>query len=127
MSIESQETHAPDDLTARLGAAEARLTTLETDRADAAYARRLRDALAGLGVLGTLAAPESHNALLDLLVRTAMQVIGARSGSLRLIDRAANELVFEVLESDAWRRAAPSRRRASFGYPWAQGSPAGWR
>jgi transcriptional regulator with GAF, ATPase, and Fis domain len=112
-------------LTARLGAAEARLTTLETDRADAAYARRLRDALAGLGILGTLAAPQSHNALLELLVRTAMQVIGARSGSLRLIDRATNELVFEVLESERLAARGAVAEALRFRVPLGEGL-AGW-
>jgi GAF domain-containing protein len=123
--MESQSSPAPDDLTARLGAADARLTTLETDRADAAYARRLRDALAGLGVLGTLAAPQSHNALLELLVRTAMQVIGARSGSLRLIDRATNELVFEVIESEGLAASGALAEALKFRIPLGQGL-AGW-
>jgi putative methionine-R-sulfoxide reductase with GAF domain len=72
--------------------------SVEADRADAAYARRLRDALAGLGMLGMLAQPQSAHQLLSLLVRNAMQVTGARVGTLRLLDKATNELVFEVIE-----------------------------
>lgn len=72
----------------------------EADRADAAYARRLRGALGGLGMLGALAAPESYHQLLTLLVRNAMQVTGAKIGTLRLLDKATNELVFEVVEGD---------------------------
>jgi GAF domain-containing protein len=68
------------------------------DQADAAYARRLRDALAGLGVLGMLAAPESYHQLLSLLVRNAMQVTGAKVGTLRLLDKATHELAFHVIE-----------------------------
>src|SRR5690242_20928508 len=96
--MESQATPPLDEMTARLGAAEARMATLEADRADAAYARRLRDALAGLGMLGTLAAPSSYHQLLTLLVRNAIQVTGARAGTLRLLDKATGELVFEVVE-----------------------------
>ena len=73
----------------------------EADRADAAYARRLRDALGGLGMLGALAAPQSDRQLLTLLVRNAMQVTGAKVGTLRLLDTATNELVFEVIEGTA--------------------------
>jgi transcriptional regulator with GAF, ATPase, and Fis domain len=68
------------------------------DRADADYARRLRDALTGLGILGNLAVPHTQEQLLNLLVRNAMQVIHAKLGTLRLLDRAANELTFEVIE-----------------------------
>jgi len=100
VSEPSQETPAPD---ARLDAAEGRATSPEAaeraERADADYARRLRDALAGLGMLGTLAAPHTHNQLLELIVRNAMQVTSARMGTLRLIDRGTNELVFEVIQS----------------------------
>jgi transcriptional regulator with GAF, ATPase, and Fis domain len=123
--MESQSSPAPDDLAARLAAAEARLGTQEADRADAAYARRLRDALAGLGILGTLAAPQSHNALLELLVRTAMQVIGARVGSLRLIDRATNELVFEVMEGEGLAASGALAEALKFRVPLGQGL-AGW-
>jgi len=105
VSERSQEPPAQEEVGVRLNAAEARLASLEADRADAAYARRLRDALGGLGMLGTLAAPHTHNQLLELLVRNAMQVTSARVGTLRLIDRATNELVFEVIES-----AAPAPR-----------------
>ena len=68
------------------------------DQADAAYARRLRDALGALGMMGTLAPPQSSHQLLTLLVRNAMQVTGAKVGTLRLLDKATGELVFEVIE-----------------------------
>jgi len=125
VSREPQENQARDDVSARLGAAEARLAALEADRADAAYARRLRDALGGLGILGTLATPQSHNELLALLVRTAMQVIGARNGSLRLVDRSTNELVFEVLEGEAPAARGVLEAARKFRVPLGQGI-AGW-
>jgi hypothetical protein len=74
------------------------------DQAAAAYARRLRDALGGLGILGTLAAPQSYHQLLTLLVRNAIQVTGAKVGTLRLLDRGTNELAFDVVEGAALRR-----------------------
>jgi putative methionine-R-sulfoxide reductase with GAF domain len=102
MSEPSHESPAPDAPGARLDAAETPPTSPEAaeraEHADAAYARRLRDALGGLGMLGTLAAPHTHNQLLELLVRNAMQVTSARVGTLRLLDRTTNELVFEVIE-----------------------------
>jgi GAF domain-containing protein len=122
VSMESQSSAASEDPTGRLGATE---PGPEADRADAAYARRLRQALAGLGILGTLAAPQSHNALLDLLVRTAMQVIGARIGSLRLIDRTTNELVFEVLQGTGSAASGAIAEALKFRVPLGEGI-AGW-
>jgi GAF domain-containing protein len=94
------------------------------DQADAAYARRLRDALAGLGMLGTLAAPQSYHQLLSLLVRNAMQVTRARVGTLRLLDKATNELVFEVVEGTGLPPQAIEAAR-QFRVPLGQGI-AGW-
>jgi GAF domain-containing protein len=96
----------------------------EADHADAAYARRLRDALGGLGVLGTLAAPQNYHQLLTLLVRNAIQVTGARVGTLRLLDKATNELVFEVIEGAALPPQAIEAAR-QFRVPLGQGI-AGW-
>jgi len=98
--------------------------TPEADHADAAYARRLRDALGGLGMLGTLAAPQSYHQLLTLLVRDAMQVTRAKIGTLRLLDKATNELVFEVVEGAALGPRAVEAAR-QFRVPLGQGI-AGW-
>jgi transcriptional regulator with GAF, ATPase, and Fis domain len=96
-----------------------RLAALEADHADAAYARRLHGAILRLAVLGELAAPVSHNALLELLVGTAAQVLSAQSASLLLLDRATQELVFEVALGVAAAEAA------KFRVPVGQGI-AGW-
>ena len=106
------------------GAAAGQQTTPEVDRGDAAYARRLRDALGGLGILGTLAAPQSYHQLLTLLVRNAMQVTGAKVGTLRLLDKATSELVFEVVEGTALPPQALAAAR-QFRVPLGQGI-AGW-
>lgn len=110
---------APDDLAARLRETESRLAVLESERVDAAYARQLRGALTRLAVLGELAAPVGHNALLELLVRTAAQVLQAQAASLLLLDRATNELVFEVALGSSAAEAS------KFRVPVGQGI-AGW-
>src|SRR4051812_7797062 len=97
----------------------------DADHADAAYARRLRDALSGLGALGTLAAPQSSQQLLSLLVRNAMQVTGAKAGTLRLLDKATNELVFEVVEAPSLAQAGVLDRVRAYRVPLGQGI-AGW-
>jgi GAF domain-containing protein len=45
---------------------------------------------------GTIGSPVRHGRLLEMIVETAAGVIGARAGSLFLIDFATDELVFEV-------------------------------
>src|SRR5437764_8399784 len=106
------------------GGAQAPQANPEADHADAAYARRLRDALGGLGILGTLAAPQSYHQLLTLLVRNAMQVTGAKAGTLRLLDKTTSELVFEVVEGAALGPRAVEAAR-QFRVPLGQGI-AGW-
>jgi GAF domain-containing protein len=44
----------------------------------------------------SIVAPVNHARLLEMIVRTAAHVIKARTGSLLLVDEAAQELVFEV-------------------------------
>jgi GAF domain-containing protein len=120
VSGESQENRAQDGL----GAPVVRPVGADADREDAAYARRLREALAGLGMLGALAVPHTHNQLLALLVRNAMQVTGAKVGTLRLLDKATNTLVFEVIEGTALPPGAVDAAR-QFRVPLGQGI-AGW-
>jgi GAF domain-containing protein len=52
----------------------------------------LRTAVIG----GEVAAPETHERLLELIVETAASVINARAGALFLIDEDAGDLVFQV-------------------------------
>jgi GAF domain-containing protein len=59
-------------------------------------AGELREALSEAAVAGTIAAPTTHSELLEMIVQTAAQVIGAQAGSLFRIDEANRELVFEV-------------------------------
>ncbi|MGZ4818898.1 MAG: GAF domain-containing protein [Terriglobales bacterium] len=47
-----------------------------------------------------IAAPVAYSQLLEMIVRTASQVIDARAASLCLVDENAQELVFEVVQGE---------------------------
>jgi GAF domain-containing protein len=47
-----------------------------------------------------IAAPVAHSQLLEMIVRTASQVIDARAASLCLLDESSQELVFEVVQGE---------------------------
>ncbi|HEY7065552.1 MAG TPA: GAF domain-containing protein [Chloroflexota bacterium] len=89
------------------------------DLAAASFAEELQQSLIRMAAAGHLTAPVAHTDLLDLIVGTAAQVLGAQAASLYLIDRAANELVFEVALGES---AAQARK---FRVPVGQGI-AGW-
>ncbi len=63
---------------------------------DARFAEDLRETLTLAAAAGTIGSPVGHGRLVEMIVETAAAVIGARAGSLFLIDPAADELVFEV-------------------------------
>jgi GAF domain-containing protein len=65
---------------------------LDDDR----FAEDLREAVTLAATAGTIGSPVRHVRLLEMIVETAAAVIGARAGSLFLIDFANDELVFEV-------------------------------
>ncbi|HTE85884.1 MAG TPA: GAF domain-containing protein [Dehalococcoidia bacterium] len=85
-----------DDARATIARQSQEIERLRQRITQAQAAERLRDALDMAGLAGTIAAPLSHEQLLDRVVSTAAQVIAARAGALFLIDEEANELVFEV-------------------------------
>jgi GAF domain-containing protein len=58
--------------------------------------RDLREALRVSVAAGAISAPVSHSRLLDMIVATAADIIGANAASLFLIDREQEDLVFEV-------------------------------
>jgi GAF domain-containing protein len=85
--------------------AEARATIVRQDEEIARLRRRLgderlaedlREALVLAAATGTIASPVTHARLLELIVETAADVIGARAGALFLVDEAAAELTFQV-------------------------------
>ncbi len=63
---------------------------------DERFAEDLREAITLAAAAGTIGSPVRHGRLLEMIVETAAVVIGARAGSLFLIDFASDELVFEV-------------------------------
>jgi len=63
---------------------------------DERFAEDLREAITLAAAAGTIGSPVRHVRLLEMIVETAAAVIGARAGSLFLIDFATDELVFEV-------------------------------
>lgn len=89
------------------------------DPAAASFAAQLRQALIRMAAAGQLTAPVAHTDVLDLIVGTAAQVLGAQAASLYLLDRATDELVFEVALGESAARAR------KFRVPVGQGI-AGW-
>ncbi len=63
---------------------------------DERFAGDLREAMTLAAAAGTIGSPVKHGRLIEMIVETAAGVIGARAGSLFLIDFATDELVFEV-------------------------------
>jgi GAF domain-containing protein len=63
---------------------------------DDVLVRDLREAVRLSAMAGTIAAPTTHSRLLDMIVATAADIIGANAASLFLIDREQEDLVFEV-------------------------------
>ena len=74
----------------------AEIERLRRRLADERGADELRAALALAAATGTIASPISHDRLLQMIVETAADVLGARAGALFLVDEALDELVFEV-------------------------------
>lgn len=72
------------------------LERLRRRLADERFAEELRGVLALAAAAGTIASPVTHTRLLELVVETAADVIGARAGALFLVDEARDELIFEV-------------------------------
>lgn len=88
----------------RIAELEAEIARLRAQAEDDRFAGELRARLTLVGAAGTLAAPSEHSELLEQIVQTAMHVLGARAGSLYLIDEGSEQLVWEVALGE---RAAP--------------------
>lgn len=88
--------NAPPVAAARMAELEAEVARLRAQAEDARFVSELRARLAQVGAAGQLAAPSEHSELLEQLVQTAMHVLGARAGTLYLVDESAEELIFEV-------------------------------
>jgi putative methionine-R-sulfoxide reductase with GAF domain len=82
--------------TTRIAELEAEIARLRAAVEDGQFVAELRARLAQTGAAGTLSAPSEYPELLGQIVETAMHVLGARAGSLYLIDEGSEELIFEV-------------------------------
>jgi GAF domain-containing protein len=71
------------------------IENLRRQLADDEFGRRLREVFSLAATAGRIAAPVAHSELLQMIVRTAADVISARAASLFLVDEAAGELVAE--------------------------------
>jgi GAF domain-containing protein len=72
------------------------INRLQRQLADARFAEELREALITGATAAAIASPVTHSRLLEMIVETAADVIGAKAASLFLLDEGAQELVFEV-------------------------------
>jgi transcriptional regulator with GAF, ATPase, and Fis domain len=72
------------------------IASLQRQLEESNFAEELRNAYVLATTTRTVAAPSTHQRLLEVIVRTAAQVIAAQAGSLFLIDPVAQDLVFEV-------------------------------
>ncbi len=84
------------ELQQRVADLEAEVARLRADAADADLVAALRTRLAEAGAAATLSAPTEHSTLLEQIVQAAMHVLGARAGSLYLVDETEEALVWEV-------------------------------
>lgn len=65
-------------------------------RGDERAAVELREALVLAGSAAVIGSPASHDRLLELIVETAAEVIGASAALLFVVDRQRGELIYEV-------------------------------
>lgn len=84
------------DAQATIAHQQAEIDRLQQRLADDRFAQDLRDALTLAASAGTIGAPVNHQQLLDMIVITAADIIGANAASLFLIDAERQDLVFEV-------------------------------
>lgn len=84
------------DAQATIARQAAEIEDLRRRLGDDRFAHDLREALALAATTGTIAAPVSHARLLEMIVATAADIIGANAASLFLIDEVQQDLIFEV-------------------------------
>lgn len=72
------------------------IASLQRQLEESNFAEELHNAYVLATATRTIAAPSTHQRLLEVIVQTAAQVIAAKAGSLFLIDPVAQDLVFEV-------------------------------
>ena len=72
----------------------AEIERLQARLASERLADELRDWLVTVATAGEISAPGAHNRLLDMILASAAQVIGAESGALFLVDIEREEMLF---------------------------------
>lgn len=130
MARDPHENTPRDELATLLHQAHATIAELRQGPDLSRFAEDLRGALTRLGSAAQLAASLRHEELLQLIVRTAGQVLGARVAMAYMVDRDANELVLEValgepIEEARRRGTLPVDASGTVRVPLNQGI-AGW-
>jgi putative methionine-R-sulfoxide reductase with GAF domain len=103
------EGSAPADTAVTIARQQAEIERLQRRVADERFAQDLRDALTLAATVGTVGAPASHERLLDMILATAADIIGAHAASLFLIDAEHEDLVFKVALGDKADEVKKSR------------------
>jgi GAF domain-containing protein len=103
------ETLGPADAAATIARQQAQIEHLQRLAADEHFAQDLRDALTLAATVGTVGAPASHERLLEMILDTAADIIGAHAASLFLIDAEHQDLVFAFALGDKAQEVKKSR------------------
>jgi GAF domain-containing protein len=88
---------------------------LRGELADARFAEDLKNTLTLAAATGRISSPVAHRRLVEMILESAAAVIGARAGSLFLIDPSTDELIFEEAIGPRDERIEGSRMPISQG------------
>jgi putative methionine-R-sulfoxide reductase with GAF domain len=87
---------ASAEATATIARQQAEIEQLRRRLTENRFAEDLRDALTLASATGTIGAPVAYTRLLEMIVKTAADIINATAAVLFLVDTKAQDLVFEV-------------------------------
>lgn len=97
------------DTAAMIAGQQAEIERLQRRVAEERFAQDLRDALTLAATVGTIGAPVRHERLLEMILATAADIIGAHAASLFLVDAQRQDLVFEFALGDKAEEVKKSR------------------
>ena len=97
------------DTAATIASQQAEIERLQRRVAEERFAQDLRDALTLAATVGTIGAPVRHERLLEMILATAADIIGAHAASLFLVDAQRQDLVFEFALGDKAEEVKKSR------------------
>jgi signal transduction protein with GAF and PtsI domain len=100
---------APADTAATIAGQQAEIERLQRRVAEERFAQDLRDALTLAATVGTIGAPVRHERMLEMILDTAVDIIGAHAASLFLVDAQRQNLVFESAVGDKAEEVKTSR------------------